>query len=182
MKLDKIEERIVLPEGIEVKVEGNRITVKGPKGEVKRKLVYPRIRIEIKDKNFVLSASKPTKREEAMIGTFKAHIKNMLEGAKEGYSYKLKICASHFPMMVSVSGDEFVVKNLLGEKVPRKLKIKEGAIVKVEGDLVIVESIEKEKAGQVAADIEQLTKRTKYDRRIFQDGIYIIEKAGKKVK
>jgi large subunit ribosomal protein L6 len=82
-------------------------------------------------------------------------------------------------MNVSVSGDTFAIKNFLGEKVPRTLKIKEGVTVKVEGTDVTVESTDIEKAGQVAADIEQLTRITNRDIRIFQDGIYIVEKSRK---
>jgi large subunit ribosomal protein L6 len=62
------------------------------------------------------------------------------------------------------------------------LQIKEGATVKVEGDLINVTSTNKETAGQVSADIEQLTRRPGYDKRIFQDGIYIINKDGKELK
>ena len=85
-------------------------------------------------------------------------------------------------MNVSVKDKEFIVKNFFGEKIPRVMKIKEGADVKVEGDMVIVESPDKEIAGQVAADIEQLVRRTRYDIRIFQDGIWIFEKFGKEIK
>ena len=85
-------------------------------------------------------------------------------------------------MNVSVSNDRFIVKNFLGEKVPRTLKLKAGASVKVEGNLVVVESPSKETAGQVSADIEQLTRRTHYDGRIFQDGIWIIEKDSKGIE
>ncbi|HLC99276.1 MAG TPA: 50S ribosomal protein L6, partial [Candidatus Nanoarchaeia archaeon] len=84
-------------------------------------------------------------------------------------------------MNVSVSGNEFNVANFLGEKTPRKLKIKDGVKVKVEGEFVVVEGIRKEDAGQVAANIEILTKVKGRDRRIFQDGIYIIEKDGKQM-
>ena len=62
------------------------------------------------------------------------------------------------------------------------LKIKEGVNVKVEGDKVAVESPDKEKAGQCAASIEQLTKRTGYDNRVFQDGIWIVSKSKKELK
>ena len=84
-------------------------------------------------------------------------------------------------MNVSLNNDELQIKNFFGEKIPRILKIKEGADVKVEGEIITIESMDKEKAGQIAADIETLTKRSGFDRRIFQDGIYIIEKAGKEV-
>jgi large subunit ribosomal protein L6 len=85
-------------------------------------------------------------------------------------------------MSVAVKDNEFIVKNFFGEKIPRIIKIKEGADVKVEGDIINVESPNKEIAGQVAADIEHLTKRANYDSRVFQDGIWITEKAGKKIK
>ena len=85
-------------------------------------------------------------------------------------------------MNVSVAGGKLVVKNLLGEKVPRVLQLKENTNVKIEGDLVYVTSASKETAGQVSADIEQLTRRPGYDTRIFQDGIYIINKDGKELK
>ncbi|RMF05964.1 50S ribosomal protein L6 [Candidatus Woesearchaeota archaeon] len=174
-------EKITLPEGIQAAYENNELVVKGPKGEVRKKLLAPRISIAVDGNSVVLSSKNATKREKTLMGTFKAHIRNLIKGAQEGYTYKLKICAGHFPMNVSVSGNEFVVKNFLGEKVPRKVKIREGAAVKVEGDIVVVESNNKEIAGQMAADIEQLTVVKNRDRRIFQDGIFIIEKDSKKI-
>ncbi len=181
-KSEMVKEIISIPEDVEVKIENNVIYAKGPKGEMTRKLVYPGVNISVENKNVVISCKEVTKREKAILGTFKAHVKNILLGVKEGYVYKLKICSSHFPMNVSISNGELIVKNFFGEKVPRKLKLKEGATVKVDGDIITVESVNKEIAGQVAADIEKLTRRTKYDRRIFQDGIYIIEKAGKELE
>jgi large subunit ribosomal protein L6 len=85
-------------------------------------------------------------------------------------------------MNVSVSNDEIIIKNFLGEKVPRTLALKAGATVKVEGDTVVVESPSKEIAGQVSADIELLTRRIGYDGRIFQDGLWITSKGGKDVR
>ena len=85
-------------------------------------------------------------------------------------------------MNVSVNNNELIVKNFLGEKVPRTLKLKPGATVKVEGDSITVESPVKEIAGQVSADIELLTRRTGYDSRIFQDGCWIIMKDNKEIK
>ena len=85
-------------------------------------------------------------------------------------------------MNVSINNEELIVKNFLGEKAPRILKIKPGVTAKVEGSDIIIESTNKELAGQAAADIEQLTRITNKDRRIFQDGIYITEKDGKKIE
>ena len=85
-------------------------------------------------------------------------------------------------MNVSVSNNKLSVKNFFGEKVPRVLQLKSGVDVKVEGDLIHLTSTNKEDVGQVSADIEQLTRRPGYDTRIFQDGIYIINKDGKHLK
>ncbi|MBU0536342.1 MAG: 50S ribosomal protein L6, partial [Nanoarchaeota archaeon] len=163
---------VKLPEGVSAQVEGHRINVKGPNGEVERRLASPKIKIEEKDKVIIIKAKNACKKEKTVMGTFRAHIKNMIKGVKEGHVYRLKICSGHFPMNVAMSGKEFSVSNFLGEKTPRKMTIKEGAKIKIEGEHVIVESTNKEIAGQTAANIETLTKIKGRDKRIFQDGIY----------
>ena len=85
-------------------------------------------------------------------------------------------------MTVTISDNKLHVKNFLGEKVPRVLNLKEGTTVKVDGALIHVTSSSKELAGQVSGDIEQLTRRPGFDTRVFQDGIYIINKDGKELK
>src|SRR3989344_9023355 len=114
-----------------------------------------------------------------MVNTFNAHIGNMIKGVQEQYRYVLKICSGHFPMNVTMSGEQLIVKNFLGEKNPRTLKLKKGATVKVDGEKITVESCDKELAGKVSSDIELLTSKRNRDLRVFQDGIYLIEKANK---
>ena len=82
-------------------------------------------------------------------------------------------------MNVSVSGDEVIIKNFLGESVPRKVKVIEDTDIKVNGDVIEIKSVDKEKAGQMAARIESICRITNRDIRIFQDGCYIINKSGK---
>lgn len=181
MKLD-LKEEIKIPEGTQVTIVDGVMKVKGKKGESSKKLMNPKVKIEVRDGKIFISTPKATKREKTMVCTFKAHAKNLLKGANEGHQYTLKICSGHFPMKVSATKTEFVINNFIGEKFPRKLRIIEGVSVKVEGDIVTVESVNKEMASQMAADIEQLTRRTAYDRRIFQDGIYITNKDGKDMR
>lgn len=182
VKQKKVVSKIEIPKDTTLKIENGLIIVKGKKGELKRKLLHKKVDIVIKDSQIMITPKSFSKKEKKVIGTFKAHIKNMLEGVNNPFKYILKICSGHFPMNVSVNKNLFVIKNFLGEKVPRTLKLKEGATVKVEGDIVTVESADKEIAGQVASDIEQLTRRTGFDTRIFQDGIYIINKAKREIK
>ncbi|NJE61651.1 50S ribosomal protein L6 [Thermococcus sp. 21S7] len=177
-----VREEVEIPEGVEVTVEGNTVKVRGPKGELQRELKYPGVQIFTEDGKVVVFKEFPRKRDIAIARTFKAHIANMIKGVTEGFTYKLKIVYSHFPMTVKVQGDEVVIENFLGEKNPRRAKILPGVTVKVMGSDVIVEGIDKEAVGQTAANIEQATRITKWDRRVFQDGIYIVEKAGKPIK
>ena len=167
---------IKLGDGVSASYHNGILSVNGKKGEAKKGLLSKNLRIEVKENKIILECKRYTKREKKMIASFESHIKNLLNGVSEGYKYVLKVCSGHFPMNVSVSNNEFTIKNFLGEKVPRKLKIKENATVKVEGDQIIVESLNKETCGQVSADIENLTRRPGYDSRIFQDGIFIVAK------
>jgi len=181
MTQDKLSETILLPAGCEFKQDKTQITVKGPKGEITRKLPDPDLKIKIGKEELTLEYMKTSRREKNKIFTTKAHIKNMLQGVTEGYIYTLKVCSGHFPMSVSIKNDTFEIKNFVGEKVPRTLKIKKGAEVKLTGDIITVYSHDKEIAGQIAGSIEKLTRRPGFDKRIFQDGIYIIKKNGKEI-
>ncbi|MBI4738219.1 50S ribosomal protein L6 [Candidatus Woesearchaeota archaeon] len=179
MTAEKLEVQQKIPVGITITVNGYSVTAKGPQGEVTKVLPHKMIKIAAADGMLTLFCASATKREVKMVYTFNAHLKNMIAGVQNGHRYKLKVCSGHFPMSVSLSGDTLSVKNFLGEKIPRTLRIKKGAQVKVEGNDISVESPDKELAGQVAADIEQLTRVTNRDNRIFQDGIYITNKSGK---
>ena len=172
-------EEVELPKGITASAKGGEITIKGPKGELSRSINTSTIKIETEGEKIMITCEKATKREKRMINTFIAHIENMIEGVQNPYVYVLKICSGHFPMNVAVSGETLTVKNFLGEKSPRTLKLKKGVNVKVEGDKITVESPNKDLAGQMASDIELLTVKRNRDLRVFQDGIYMIEKAGK---
>ena len=179
---EKITKEIELPDGTTGSADGQTLLIKGPKGEVKRQFKQRRVSIKIDDKKIVLESKSGTKKDKKMMGSLVAHIKNMMNGVVKSHTYLLKICSGHFPMNVSVAGSKFMIKNFLGEKVPRTLQLKAGAEVKVDGDMIHVTSQNKELAGQVSADIEQLTRRPGYDTRIFQDGIYITNKDGKEMK
>ncbi len=172
---------IDIPQGVTVAKEGTYLTVKGPKGTLTRNFDNPAINVEVTGNEVKMSAKTSSKKSKSVIYSYEVHVKNAFHGVKEPFIYVLKVCSGHFPMNVSVANNVLSVKNFLGEKIPRQLKLKQGVTVKTEGSQITVEGCDKEIAGQVAADIEQATRRPGFDRRIFQDGIYIIEKAGKKI-
>jgi large subunit ribosomal protein L6 len=177
-----MKDTIEVPAGVDVKIDNGIIEVKGKQGTIKRRIAVKNVKIVLNDKRIEVFAENATKNEKTNLYTYAAHIRNMMKGAMEGHKYVLKVCASHFPMNVSVANNELIVKNFIGEKVSRRLKLPAEVKVKVEGDIVRVEGADKELTGQCAASIEQLTRRPGFDRRVFQDGIYITEKDGKKIK
>lgn len=179
----EITKEIAVPEDISVGLDGNIINVKGPKGELKREFFNSNIKLKKEDGKIVLYAGNATKRERKMIGTIAAHIKNMITGVKEGFEYKLQICSVHFPMNIQVdaANKQIIIKNFLGEVKERRAKIEDNVDVKLDGDIITVTAADKKTAGQTAANIERATKVKKRDKRVFQDGIYIIEKAGKRL-
>ncbi len=170
-----------IPEGITVDLKGVTFIIKGIKGELQRTFLNPRLILK-KESDEILFACKEgikfSQIDKMLMNTYRAHIRNMFEGVTKGYTAKLKICSGHFPMTVSLEGRTLSIKNFLGEKVPRKVLLKPDVTVKIEGEIIHLRGLDKESVGQVAASIEQGTRITNRDRRIFQDGCYIISKPG----
>ena len=180
MKLS-VDNQTELPSGVQASYANGMLTIKGPKGEVVRKMHDPELKLKVEVNLIKISCPNGTRRHKRQANSQTAHVKNMIAGVQEPFKYVLKICSGHFPMNVAISGEQLLVNNFLGEKFPRIVKLKKGVTVKVEGDKISVESCDLDLAGQMASDIELLTSKSNRDLRVFQDGIYMIEKAGKKV-
>jgi len=116
-----------------------------------------------------------------MIGTIWAHLKNMVKGVGEDYVYTLEVANVHFPMNVKAEGDKVTIKSFLGETTVRESRIMPNSKVDIKGSTITVTSHDIEAAGQTAANLEKATRLTGRDRRIFQDGIFITEKPGRKI-
>ena len=170
-----------IPEGVEAEIQQNKLILIGKEGKNFREFNLGKINLEKKDEKIILSCKKTTKREKRIINTYIAHIKNMLQGVQKKFEYKLKICSSHFPMTVKIEGNNAIIKNFLGEKVDRTVELPKNMEIKIEKDIITILSIDKEIGGQAAANLEKVTKIRGRDRRVFQDGIYIINKAGKEI-
>jgi large subunit ribosomal protein L6 len=104
----------------------------------------------------------------------------MAKGLDEGFEYRLKAVFSHFPMTLKVQGNQFVITNMLGERVPRVASLPwtpADVEVRIESKSdVVVTGADREKVGQTAANIERACKIKKRDPRVFQDGVYIVSK------
>ncbi|MDR0900942.1 MAG: 50S ribosomal protein L6 [Methanobrevibacter sp.] len=170
-----IKEEIAIPKGVDVTI-GDNVTVKGPQGEVSRRFKYPNISMKKEDSKIILETSFPKRKDKSMIGTTRSHISNMITGVTEGFTYNMKIVFAHFPMTVKVNGDKVNIDNFLGERHPRSAKIVGTAKVNVKGDEVTITGVNKEDVGQTMANLEQATKIKGRDPRVFQDGIYLVDK------
>lgn len=180
-KAKGIEIQINIPKGVEVKLENNKIFVKGEKGELKKELnsLIKVEKINSDGEKVIIKADSDRKKIRAIAGTTEADIKNMIKGVSQGVTYKLRVVYSHFPINLKIQGDTLLIENFLGEKYPRKAKILEGVTVNIKGRDLELYGIDKEKVAQTAANIESATAIKNFDPRVFQDGIYIYEKDGK---
>ncbi len=170
---------IKLPEGVEARIEDDILFIKGPLGENKRLVKNPLFTVSLDEvKSVVIKSAKDSnsRKYKRIINTYASHINNMIKGVVNGYEARLKITYSHFPITVKVEGNNVIIDNFIGEKKPRKTKLINGAKLKVEGNIITITGLDKEVVGQTAANLERTTQIKKKDRRVFQDGIWIIKK------
>ena len=165
-----------IPANVTVTVKDSTVSVEGPKGKLERTLYHPKVAITMQEGMVTVKCEFARGKEQALVGTFASHITNMIKGVTAGFTCQMKIVFSHFPMKVSVKGNEFIIENFLGEKFPRKAKLLEDVKVTAKGEIVTVEGINIEHVGQTAANIERATRVRYRDIRVFQDGIYITQK------
>ena len=165
--------KIEIPEGVNVSVDGNKIVVKGDKGEVER--TFKNVSLKLSDAGKSIEFAIVKKRglnAKALEETIKSHINNMLFGVKSGYSRKLKIIYAHFPFTMEKKDDTIVIKNFLGERVPRYARIFGPVDVKISKSEVVLSSPDKDALGQTYGSLKRAIKIRNKDPRIFQDGLY----------
>lgn len=166
---------IVIPDDVSVEVSANRVKVSGTMGEIKREFTIPKsVKIEKKENKFVASSELERKKIKALIGTLVAHMRNMIKGVTQGYTYKMKIIYSHFPMNVKVEGGKVVTSNFIGERTSRVAKIIGNSQVNIQGQDVTITGIDVEEVGSTASNIEQSCRIVGFDKKRFNDGIFIM--------
>jgi len=169
---------IIIPEGVEIKIDDQKVTVKGPKGEISREF-RPEIKIEAKDDEILVSPQQEKLKEiRALWGLTRMLIFNMVEGVTSGFEKKLEIEGIGFK--AETSGDEFVL--YVGFSHPVKLKIPEGIKISVEKNVIVVSGIDKELVGQFSAIIRKTKPVEPYKGKgIKYTGEIVRRKVGKKV-
>jgi large subunit ribosomal protein L6 len=170
---------IELPKGVAVSLHGRRLHAKGPLGAIDRTFPSDALELTVSGPVATLTLRLPAhrKRSQSLLRTWGAHLRNIGGGLTLGVEARMKVVAAHFPMKVQVKGEELIIENFLGEKHPRSARLTPGTKAEVEGDVVRVSGHDVEQVGQSVANIERATRIRDYDPRVFQDGIYLVERA-----
>lgn len=171
-----LEEKIQLPTELSVEYASGVLTIRKGSASTTKKLSHPLIMFAVNNNTITIATKNQKRNYKKILYTYRAHINNMIKGLNENFVYHLKLCAGHFPITIKVDKNKFIISNFLGEKVPRTANILSEATVKIDKEMITVTSSNKEAAGQTAANIERATFIRGRDRRLFQDGIYIVEK------
>jgi large subunit ribosomal protein L6 len=169
---------VKIPEGVTVRKEGSFLAVKGKLGEIKKEFETPSVNFAVRGNEVVFSSKLESRRQKKEINTFISELGSLIVGVQKGYTYKMKIVFTHFPVTVKVEKDKnrIVIENFLGERVPRYAGLFPGVEVKIQKQDVVVTGIDLYSVSQTAANIERAGRIVRKDRRTFQDGIYITEK------
>jgi large subunit ribosomal protein L6 len=149
---------IAIPEGVEIKIDGTLITVKGKKGELSREFKTNIISIENKDNALVLGLAEESVLSRALVGTYASHLKNMIQGVTEGFEKKLIVEGVGFRS--EVKGKELHMQ--LGFSHPVVMEIPEDLNATAEKNLITITGIDKERTNQFAAQIRAKKKPEPY--------------------
>jgi len=172
-------ETVDVPKGVSFTLDGRRLVAKGPLGTVERPFPSDALELSSAAGHLTVTLRLPAhrKRSQALLQTWAAHLRNLAASLTLGVEARLKIVAAHFPMKVQVKENHLLIENFLGEKHPRSSDLLPGTTARVDGEFVVLSGYDLEQVGQSAANIERASRIRDYDPRVFQDGIYLVDRA-----
>src|SRR5438309_3429756 len=165
-----------IPQGVSVQVDGQRVQVKGPKGELTR-LVHEELKVRLDGSQLIVERPSDETRHKALHGLFRALLKNMIEGVAQGYSRTLEIQGVGYKAEARAPGVRLVV----GYSHPVDFKAPAGIQLSVDNNVIVkIEGVDKELVGQVAAEIRKIRPPEPYKGKgIRYAGEQVRRKAGK---
>ena len=174
--VDKLAAEVEIPEGVTVTYKKPIVYVQGPLGKTYKNFKKIPVTIEVVDGKVLFKAQGTRDKSRAIMNTARSLIKNLCEGVVEGYTIKMKVVFSHFPITVKVEGEKVLIENFQGERAARKTNIWGETKVTPKGDDVIITGHVLTDVSQTAAEIENNSRVKNKDHRVFLDGIYKFEK------
>jgi large subunit ribosomal protein L6 len=175
--MSKIGKQLVtIPEGVDVKVSGQKISIKGPKGSLDFDF-HDDIEVKSSGKEVRVTAKRKTKQAWALWGLTRMLIANMIQGVTKGFEKQLELQGVGYRM--SIQGKKLNLA--LGFSHPVEVEIPEELEAKIEKNILTISGIDKQKVGQMAASIRALKEVEPYKGKGFRYvGEVVRRKAGKK--
>ena len=186
---------VEIPADVEVEIKSRVVKVAGKLGKLERDFKHlaielrvvegadiddPKMDEEAKSKKYVkLDIWFANRKQLATVRTVCSHIENMFVGVTRGFLYKMKFVYSHFPINVSLSGETVEIRNFLGERRVRKVKLCPGVKYTRTADIkdqIELSGIDIAMVSLTASNIQGATNIRHKDLRKFLDGIYVSEK------
>ncbi len=169
---------ITIPNGVTVDIKDNIVTVKGSKGELKRE-INPIIKVEVKENEIILTRPDDSSEAKSFHGLYRSLVANMVEGVTQGFQKKLEIVGVGY--RAKASGKKITLN--LGYSHPIEYTAPDGIEFKMSEEnknMIIVEGIDKEVVGEVAAKVRSFRKPEPYKGKgVKYHDEYIRRKAGK---
>jgi large subunit ribosomal protein L6 len=172
---------VAVPKDVTVEVSGQDLKVKGPKGELKA-TAHDMVGIAVEDKDgakqIVVSKKSDERLARALWGTWRSHVKNMVEGVSKGYTKNLEILGVGY--RANLQGKELVLA--LGYSHDVRYAVPEGITITVDKQTKLsITGIDKQRVGQVAAEIISFRPPEPYKGKgIRHEGGFVLRKEGKK--
>merc|ERR1712117_695107 len=182
MKILNVKQTVDVPDGVEASVKARVVTIKGPRGSLSRSFRHLAVDIFMPDAKSITVEKHFGKRKElAAVRTVCSIIQNAITGVMRGYKYKMRAVYAHFPINCAISenGTLVEVRNFLGEKYIRKVRMHDGVVCensKDQKDELVITGNSIEDVSQSVALIQQSTTVKNKDIRKFLDGLYVSEK------
>jgi large subunit ribosomal protein L6 len=167
---------VAVPQGVTLEVQGQTVAVKGPKGELRRTL-HPEMQLAVADGTFTVSRPSDEPKHKALHGLSRTLVQNMIEGVTKGFSKTLEIQGVGYKAEAKPYGVNLVV----GFSHPVKYEAPKGIKITVENNTTVkIEGADKEKVGQVAAELRAVRPPEPYKGKgVRYQGEQIRRKAGK---
>lgn len=167
---------VEIPSGVDVKIDGNIITVKGPKGELQKEF-HPDMIVKMEGSEILVQRPSDEKLHRSLHGTTKSIIFNMVEGVTNGFTKTLELVGVGY--RASMSGNKLIVN--VGLSHPVEFTPEEGIEIEVPSNTkIIIKGIDKERVGALASNVRATRKPEPYKGKgVRYEGEHVRRKVGK---